>query len=228
MPVKTCDLSRCFLCSHSSPEWKELIQLKKTTRRYRKGQTIIEEGTERKGIYFLYSGVVKVTKQWGREKELILRFARTGDVIGYRGLADAPQYPVSAVAVTEAELCFVPTGFLETLLLTNAPFTYALLRVYAAELHGAEKRMRDLAHRDVKGRIAQALQEFISLFGLTDENKVPIPISRQDIASYAGTTYETVFRFLAELNQAGILTTSGKEIQVLQPEGLQPYIRVAS
>lgn len=226
MPEVSCDLNSCFLCTHCIPEWKEVIRIKKKTLLFKKGQAIIREGEERKGIYFVYSGIAKVSKQWGEDKELILRFARPGEILGYRGLTDDPNYPISAIAVIPTEVCFIPNDFLETLLHTNISFTYHLLRVFAAELHQAEKRMRDLAHRDVKGRIALALQEFITLFGLDADNYITLPLNRQDIASYAGTTYETVFKFLTELTRAEILSTSGKNIQVNQPEGLRTFIKV--
>jgi CRP/FNR family transcriptional regulator len=211
---------------HCIPEWKDLIGINKKTLLFKKGQPIIMEGEEMKGIYFVYSGVVKVSKHWGPEKELILRFARTGDIFGYRGMADHHIYPISATAVTRCEACFISNDFLETILQTNISFTYQLLREYAAELHRADKRMRDLAHLDVKGRISLALQEFIHLFGLDADNFISLPISRQDIASYAGTTYETVFKFLTELSQAGILSTSGKSIRLNKPEALHDFIKI--
>ena len=86
--------------------------------------------------------------------------------------------------------------------------------------------MRDLAHLDVKGRISLALQDFIHLFGLDADNFISLPISRQDIASYAGTTYETVFKFLTELSQAGILSFSGKSIRLNKPEALYDFIKI--
>src|SRR4051812_35420971 len=133
--------------------------IRKKTPAFKKRQYIIQEGEEKKGKYFFYQGGIKEFKKYGTPKIRNLRFARTGDILGYRGLATEPIYPISATAVTPAELCFIPADFLETLLQTNVSFTYQLLRVYATELHKAEKRMRDLVHRDVKSRIALALQD---------------------------------------------------------------------
>jgi CRP/FNR family transcriptional regulator len=220
-----CNLSSCFLCSACIPEWKEAIAVKKKTLPFNKGQTIFKEGDEVKGIYFVYQGVVKVSMQWGREKELLLRFAKAGDVLGFRGLGNEPIYPISATALTETQLCYIPNDFLEATLRTNNSFTYQLLHVYAAELQRAEKRMRDLAHRDVKGRIAVALLELLELFGADSEQYIALPVSRQDIASFAGTTYETVFKFFVELTQAGVISTTGKNIRVNHIEGLQGFIK---
>lgn len=216
MPEIPCDLDHCFLCKHCVPEWKEAVGVKKKTLLFKKGQTILSEGQNVNGMYFVYSGVAKISMNWGADKELILRFARSGDILGLRGLGAESVYPISAYAVTDSKLCFIQNDFLEATLKTNASFTYELLHVYAAELHKAEKRMRDLAHMDVKRRIVLVLLELIELFGLDEENYVALPMRRQDIASFAGTSYETVFKFLTELAEAGIVTTTGKRIKVNQ------------
>ena len=75
----TCDLKSCFLCQRCLPEWLPVIESHRRNFFFKKGELIFAEGEEVKGIYFVYSGKVKVHKKWGAEKELILRFAQKGD-----------------------------------------------------------------------------------------------------------------------------------------------------
>jgi CRP-like cAMP-binding protein len=51
-----------------------------------------------------------------------------------------------------------------------------------------------------------------------------LPVTRQDIASYAGTSYETVFKFFTELAGKNILTTSGKSIKINDHKALQAFL----
>lgn len=197
------------------PEWKEIIALKKTTLPVKKGKPVFREGEKVTGIFFLYSGYVKVHKQWLEQKDLILRFAAPGDILGHRGLGGVDSYPVTATALEDSLLCYIPNDFLESSLKTNPTLTYRLMHFYAAELQRAEQRMRDMVHMDVKGRIAGALLEIAAL---------PLTITRQDIASYAGTTYETVFKFFTELIKGKIISTSGKDIRIADPQRLKKYI----
>ena len=216
MQDQTCNLTDCFLCRHCMPEWKEIIALKKTTLPVKKGKPVFREGEKVTGIFFLYSGYVKVHKQWLEQKDLILRFAAPGDILGHRGLGGVDSYPVTATALEDSLLCYISNDFLESSLKTNPTLTYRLMHFYAAELQRAEQRMRDMVHMDVKGRIAGALLEIAAL---------PLTITRQDIASYAGTTYETVFKFFNELTKGKIISTSGKDIRITDLAKLKKYLK---
>jgi CRP-like cAMP-binding protein len=218
-----CGLDQCFLCRHCIPEWKEAIALRKKTLLIKRGKELFHEGGKVTGIFFLYSGTVKIHVPWTDEKEMIIRFARAGDIVGHRGLGGLDVYPVSATALEDTKACWIPSEFLEATLKTNPSLTYTLMHLYAAELQKAEKRMRDLAHMDVKGRIAGALLEIATLFGLDKDKYISVALTRQDIASYAGTTYETVFKFFAELGKMKAISTSGKRIRINKPEHLRKF-----
>ncbi|MGZ3837769.1 MAG: Crp/Fnr family transcriptional regulator [Flavisolibacter sp.] len=224
MPEIACDLTSCFVCTHCIPEWKEVIALKKKTLVFKKGKDIFKEGEKVKGIYFLYTGAVKVYQQWGEQKQLILRFARSGDILGHRGIGGTAIYPITATALEDTRTCFISNEFLEATLRVNPSFTYKLMHFYATELQKAEKRMRDLAHMEVKGRIAGALLELSEIFGMDEQRNISLAVTRQDIASYAGTTYETVFKFLTELIKEKVISTTGKTIRIGHPEKLKAFI----
>jgi len=223
MQQVSCNLTSCFLCSHCLPEWKEVIAVKKKTVEFKKGKDIFREGEKVKGIYFIYTGSVKVYKQWGGQKQLIIRFAKAGDILGHRGLGGDEVYPITATALEDTRACFITNDFLETTLATNPSFTSRLMHFYATELQKAEKRMRNLAHMEVKGRIADAVLELARVFGQDKNNAIAASITRQDIASYAGTTYETVFKFFTELIQEKIISTSGKTIKINKPNKLKQF-----
>jgi len=220
---KQCDLASCFLCRLSLPEWIPAIEGNKQTLHFKKGELIFREGDEVKGIYFVYKGTVKVHKKWGDDKEIIIRFAKEGDIFGHRGLGKESAYPISATALEPITVCFITLGFLQTTLKVNHDFTFKLIMFYAEELQESEKKMRNLAHMPVKGRLAYALLLLKEKFGLDANGCIAIYLSRQDIASYIGTTYETVFRMMNELTEEGMITADGKEITILNEPRLVDF-----
>jgi CRP/FNR family transcriptional regulator len=88
------------------------------------------------------------------------------------------------------------------------------------ELKQSERKMRNLAHMSVKGRVAEALISLQNQFGATVDGFINIDLSRQDLASYAGATYETVFRMMNELVSEKLISLSGKSICITNHEEL--------
>ena len=225
MKKTLCNVSSCFLCSHCTEEWRALVAVKKETLRFKKGEPIFTEGQKVKGVYCMYSGAAKVHKHWKDEKELILRFTKGGDMLGHRGLATGDVYPVSATALEDSLACFIPAALLEATLKTDHRFACNLLQFYSEELQKAEMRMRNLALMEVNGRIAEALLELYTVYGTGKGKFITVAVTRQDIAAYAGTTYETVFKFMRTLIAAKTISVSGKSIRINNMNRLSGYMK---
>ncbi len=73
-------------------------------------------------MFFINKGLVKVHKRWDAEKEMILRFAGDGAIVGHRGLGGDTIYPVSGTALTNTGVCFVNIDFFTATLKTNAAY----------------------------------------------------------------------------------------------------------
>jgi len=226
-PKNTCDLRSCFLCKMCLEEWNPAIAVHRKNFHFRKGEALFKEGDPVTGMYFVYTGVVKVHKRWDQDKELILRFATRGEVLGHRGLGKEPNYPISATATEPVTVCYIDLDFFQASLRMNYPFIYQLLQFFADELQESERKMRNLAHMQVKGRVAHALLAFQDKFGYTEEGNINFTLSRQDLASFTGTTYETIFRIMNELLRDDLISISGKDIQILEPARLGQLTREA-
>jgi len=223
-----CDAKSCFMCQNCIEEWLPAILANKTNLKFKKGEVIFKEGDPVEGIYFVFSGVVKVYKQWGKEKELIIRFAKDGAVFGHRGIGQNSHYPISASAMEPSVVCYVDLKFFESTLKVNPNLTLQLVNFFASELRKSEQRMRDLAHMPVKGRVADVLIKLKEQFGLDEEGFINIRLSRQDLASFAGATYETVFRMINELVNEQLISVSGKNIAISNPEALSMLVQSAN
>jgi CRP-like cAMP-binding protein len=225
MTRNECDLKSCFLCRYCLPDWLPAVAANRENINIKKGQLLFKEGDPVKGIYFIYSGAVKVHKRWGSEKELILRFARQGDIVGHMALGKDAVYPVSATAVDAGTVCYVGIDFFESTLSINNKLARQLISVLANDLQESEKRMRNLAHMPVKGRVAQALLTLKSQFGITEDGNIHIELTRQDLSAFTGAAYESLFRVMNELVEEGIILAKGKSILIADEPALLNLVR---
>ncbi|WP_316751637.1 Crp/Fnr family transcriptional regulator [Pedobacter gandavensis] len=206
------------------PEWLPALAVHKRNFEVKKGEQLFKEGEAVDGIFFVQKGSFKIHKRWDKDKELIIRFARSADIIGHMGLGKKLLYPVSATALEPAVVCYLDMAFFEATLKVNAELAYMLIRFLANELDDSHRSMRDLAHMPVKARIAQAFISLHQQFGVDEQGFIDVEISRQDISSYAGTTYETLFKVLNEFAKQGVLTLTGRKIFITDLVKLQGIV----
>ena len=98
------------------------------------------------------------------------------------------------------------------------------MQFYANELQTAERRIGNLVHFDVKSRVAETLLMLKKDFSENGEGYINITLTKQDLASYAGTTYETFFRMITELEKEKIVRLSGKDIAILKEKRLEKLV----
>ncbi len=107
----------------------------------------------------------------------------------------------------------------------NQSFLLQLMMFFAEELKVSERKMRDLAHMQVKGRVARALISLREKFGEDSTGNINMPVSRQNLASYAGTTYETAFRILSDFTEDNIIRVTGNHISILDDVRISEYTK---
>jgi CRP-like cAMP-binding protein len=215
-----CDLATCLMCSCCIHDWLPAIAAQKKNISIKKGQQIFSEGDAVTHIYFVYSGKVKVHKRWDDEKELIIRFAKPGDILGHLGLGKNPVYPVTTTAIEPTVVCSIDLSFFESTLSVNPKFTYTLMKIFANELQESEKRMRNLVHMPVKERIALALINLKKQFGVDDQDVIAIELTRQDLSSFAAVSYETLFKVTNEFLQHKLIEVKGKSLKLIDEQAL--------
>jgi len=214
------------MCRHALREWVPFIGIKKKNIQLNKGNQFIREGDPVTGIYFVCSGKVKVHKQWG-DKEIIVRFAHGGAIVGHRGFTTKGNlFPISATALEPTLVCFVELEFFMSTLKVNTELTYQLMLFYADELKESEQKMYNLVHMTVKHRLALAIIRLHAEFGTTASGFINIQLSRQDLASYVGTTYESLFRMMNELAREGLIAVDGKQIRIENLAALSALTRI--
>lgn len=187
---------------------------------FKKGQYIFQENSRLPGVYCVHSGKVKMFRMGPEGKEQIIRFAKAGDMIGYKSLLSDEPLSVSAAAIDDVSVCFVPKQFLFDTLSINNMFTRKLMELACHEIGEANKIITNLAQKTVRERLAEVLLILRETFGETEEGYLEVKLTREEIASFVGTATESVIRLLSEFKKDGLIELKGKNIRILKANQL--------
>jgi CRP/FNR family transcriptional regulator, polysaccharide utilization system transcription regulator len=182
---------------------------------YRKGQVIFNEGSYPFGVYCINSGKIKLSHLGDDGKEQIIRLLKGGDVIGYRALLSGDRYSASAIALEDANVCFVPKDLFIGILKKDAGISFEMMKLLSNELHRAEVKLTHLAQKPVRERLAETLLFIKETYGCEpDGTTLNVRLSREEIANLVGTATESTIRLLSEFKKDGMIDLEGKKIKI--------------
>ena len=186
----------------------------KTGKLYRKGQIIFEEGETLNGVYCVRDGVCKLTKLSENGKDQVVKLVVKGGLLGKRSLVTEQKTNLSAVALNDMEMCFIPKSEIMSDLSKNPKFTMDVLREMANDLKESDVSLVNMAQKSVKRRMAEILMYIHDNFGKDDDGYLSIILSREDYASIVGTATESAIRILSQFKKEGLISTKGKQIKI--------------
>lgn len=196
----------------------------KVTRMVKKGEVIFDEGDKLGGVYCVRDGVTKLSKLSSNGKDQIVKLASKGEVLGQRSVVAEEHSNLSATAVNDMEVCFVPKEAIINTLHKNPDFTYEVLRHMAHDLREADDVIVNMSQKTVKQRIAEALLYLKNRFGEDGDGYLALVLSREDIANVVGTATESCIRILSEFRKEGLIRTSGKKMAIADIRKLQDLV----
>lgn len=161
---------------------------------------------------------MKIFQTNSEGKQSIVYIYKRGDYFGYRPiLADEP-HPVSAMAMDNVVVSFIPREVFNGVIVSSPHLAQKLLVVLSKEFSVWINKMTIFSQYAVKERVALSLlilgkvyqREFESL------KSVKIAIGRDDFAGFVGTAKETLVRMLRTFKDQNIITTKGTKIKIIK------------
>ena len=188
-------------------------------RNYTKAETVFLEGDPGIGFYVVAKGQVKIFKLALDGKEHILHIIGPGEPFGEVAVFAGRSFPANAEALADSRLLFFPRNGFVSLISRNPSLAMKMLAVLSMRLRQFAVQIENLSLKEVPGRLASYL-----IF-LTNEQEntaaVMLPISKGQLASLLGTIPETLSRIFAKMAGQGLITVNGREINILDPVGLE-------
>lgn len=216
----------CFSKADSVFRHLSTLELEKLTQYrdakfFKKGHTIYHEGNRITGSYCVLNGIIKIYKTGNEGKEQIIKFAKTGDIIGFRSVLSNELACTSAEVLEDSQLCFIPSEILISLIRTNGNFSLDIIQLACRELGEANEYLTDIAQKTVRERLAEVLLKLKETFSADSTGYLQITLTREDLANMVGTATESVIRLLSEFKQEKIIDLQGRKIKILQLSALQ-------
>lgn len=219
---------QCILRQFNSLKYltkEELVRISdcKTSKLVKKGQLIFNEGDMINGIFCVRDGICKLTKLSANGKDQIVKLVVKGDLIGQRSLVSEESTNLSATALNDMQVCFIPKHEIMRDLHENNDFTFNVLKVMAKDLKEADNLIVNMAQKSVRQRLAEALLYIYTAFGTDEKGMLTIVLSREDYANIVGTATESIIRILSQFKKDRFISTKGKQIKI---EDIQALKRV--
>lgn len=193
---------------------------------FKKGDTLIEEGSTPKGVYYLNKGTAKMYKLGFNGKEQILRFVKAGDILGNRSILSRQPYGASATAMEDIEVCFVPEKFFLRVLEFHPKLAFDILRRISEDLGESAQTITFLAQKTVRERLAEVLLLLERKLGTDKDGFINISLTREEMANLIGTATESAIRLLSEFKTDELIEVEGRKIKILDHQKLTKLAHV--
>ncbi len=226
--MKSIEIPNCANCksfhnsslqSLSSEEVEKLTAVKSCSF-YKKGQIILHEGSRAQGVYCIHNGKVKLSRMGPEGRDQIIRFAKNGDLLGYRSVLSGENLSASMIALEDTHACFIPKNHIFEYIENNPKFSLDLMKLACHDLGEAGKLITNMAQKSVRERMAEILLMLNNIFGEDADGFIDLALTREEYANMVGTATETIIRLISDLKTQGIIETKGRRTKIKKRQEL--------
>jgi len=186
---------------------------------YKKGEIIYRAGDQSDSLYIVKSGRIRIYRLSESGKEQLVRFLNPGDFTGELALFSESVHEAYAEAVANTEVCLITRKDLQKFLMKFPSISLKILAEFSNRLENSEKQTTRVSTEKVETRLAQFIAERVNREEASME--FVLPMSKKDLASFLGTTPETISRRLTDFEEAGyIRQKQHRKIEVIDLNGL--------
>lgn len=191
--------------------------------KYKKKQVVYAQGNHPTKLFYIESGKVKAYKTNDDGKELVTELYNAGDFFGYIAMLEETVYRDTTETLEETSLAIIPKEDFDELLNSNTEVARKFIQLLAKNVSEKEDQLLGLAYNSLRKKVAEALIQLQNKFKEDETKNFQISISRESLASIAGTATESLIRTLSdfknekliEINQGIIIILNQKKLAQL-------------
>jgi CRP/FNR family transcriptional regulator/CRP/FNR family cyclic AMP-dependent transcriptional regulator len=199
----------------SKEELTQLAQIARE-RRFDRGQVIFYEGDLGGSLYIIVTGSVKIVIMADDGREHILGLLHQGDFFGEVSLIDGEPRSATAIALDNVSVVMISRDDFIRLLRENPEMSLKIMVTLCERLRKTDKHVESLAFLSAPGRVAQVLLNLAESHAPGQDKNITVShkITRQEFASLAGTSRETLTRVLMDFQDDGLIKLEKNKIHI--------------
>jgi len=192
--------------------------------KYKKKQVIYIEGNHPLRLFYVQKGKVRTFKRNDDGKELAVELYSEGDFIGHIALLEQSLYKETAEAMELCEIAIIPREDFEELLNNNPEVTMQFMRMLAKNVSIKEQQLLGLAYNSLRKKVAEALVNLHQKYNQHKDAVFTIDISRDNLATIAGTATESLIRTLGDFREEKLIDIKEGAICILNEKKLSSMV----
>lgn len=208
----------------SGKEALQALTVDRNINKYRRRQIIYSEGNHPNRLYYIVKGKVKTYKTNDDGKELVTELFSPGDFLGHIALLEGASYKDTAEAMEDSELAIIPREDFDELLNHNQEVARKFIQLLAKNISNKENQLLGLAYNSLRRKVADALLLLQRKYQDKDGEKFIIDISRESLATIAGTATESLIRTLSDFRNEKLIDIKDGNITLLNTKKLEQLL----
>lgn len=211
-----------FFCNLMPAALKDFEAVKYTSV-YPAGAVLFLEKQEPRGVFLVCSGEVKLSFSSSTGKTLILKIAKSGDILGLMSAMSGIPFEVTAETLHPSQVIFIRREEFLCFIAKHPEASAEVVRQLSASYQGACEQLRTVGLApSVRGKLARMLLEWSST-GRADRSgsTVKMPLTHEQIAQFIGTSRETVTRTLSDFKTRHFVALHGANLMVANRAALE-------
>lgn len=197
----------------------ELIKVSSLVKHHHveKGEVILSPDSPSQ-LVIIAQGAAKTYQLSANGKEQLLRVLDAGDFEGEKNLFGVGNDELYVEMLKNSTYCSIETTDFQQLLGSYPSIALKLLKSNAEKIDALEKQNQLLNHDLVEQRLATYLLDLAKTKG---SYQFILPMKLKELASFLGTTPETISRKLKLFVQQDLLTQNRHQIEITAPDQLE-------